>query len=186
VKGYHVPDFLLTESKETSSSKTSNGQQASKKRDNPDPIKLNSPEPEQNATDETSKKEELVDQNPPPVTHVDKSILPKDQDYMRTAGIVSLTPVLKKALDKDTVQNRVVITSISGAIGAIIGGAALDSAAGALIGAGLGLGSAWLTYWFVDRNEQTGFQPKPQKQLPQKKQESTYVKGVESMEYEYV
>jgi hypothetical protein len=185
VKGYRVPNHLYDEL--TGKQQGSDQQQEDKgNRGNPASVKLNSADSKQNSVDEAPKEQGNVNQHPSSVTHVNKSVFPKDQDYMQTAGMVSLPLVLKKALDKDTTQSRVVITATSGAIGAIIGGAATESAVGALVGTGLGLGSAWLTYLFVDRKTQTGLQPEPQKQLPQQVQESSYMRGAKPLEYDYV
>lgn len=78
------------------------------------------------------------------------SLLPEGEDYVRPIGVVALSSVLKKVLDKDTPQSRAVIGALLAMLGAITGHAISNNAAGASIGAGTGLGIALLIYRYFN------------------------------------
>jgi len=80
------------------------------------------------------------------------SLLPEGEDYVRPIGMVALSSVLKKALDKDTPQSRAVIGALLAMLGAITGHAITNNTAGASIGAGTGLGIALLIYRYFNPN----------------------------------
>jgi hypothetical protein len=186
VKGYYVPNYLLEGNEEKNSSQINNQPQKQEKRANPNEMEPDTSKSKLNSADQAPGGADKAKESPPPVTNIYKSLLPQGQDYSRTAGMVSLPLVLKKALDRDTAQSRVVISSTSGAIGAIIGSAATDSVAGAAVGAGIGYGGALLTYWFFDQKDQPRYQSQPPKQLSQKAPATGYVSETKKIEYEYV
>lgn len=188
VKGYHVPNHLFDEL--TRKQQESGQQQKDKEtRDNPDSIKLNSSNSKQNSVNKEPVEKEPVNQSSTPVTNVYKSFLPQDQDYSRTAGMVSLPQVLIKALGEDTPQSRAVIGFSSGAIGALIGGAVTESAGGAIAGALLGWGGTWLTYKFAGKNKQPDIQPRftpIKRQKAQNTKDSVYANEVKPLQFDYV
>jgi len=127
IKGYEVPEFLV------------NGEARKlEKRANPEELMPN----EANIRPNKGKKSA----NQPNVIHNNYSLLPEGEDYVQMAGMVTLPAVIKKALEQDTPQSRVVITGGLTGMGAIIGHAITNSVGGAGVGALAGLGIAYLTY----------------------------------------
>lgn len=97
------------------------------------------------------------------------SLLPEGEDYVRPIGMVALSSVLEKALDKDTPQSRAVIGALIAMLGAITGHAISNNATGAGLGAGTGLGIAFLVYKYFNTYNHFNYQPVfPQEMLNQK------------------
>jgi hypothetical protein len=188
VKGYHMPHALLKERPETSEQINQPQKQAA--RTNPASMQLDSKVSSGKPAGQASNGETNDSEpSPQPAANVNKSVLPQGQDYSRTAGMITLPQVLKKALEKDTPQNRVVITLTSGALGATIGGAATNSAAGTAIGAGIGLVASWGTYWFFGRQKQAPRLPQlanPRTQVGPNAQTSRFINNAPPAEFTYI
>jgi len=146
IKRYDVPEFLV-----------SGDEQKPEERSNPE---VNTPN---GANISPNKGQKPVNQAQN-VTH-NYSLLPEGEDYVRPAGMVSLPLVLKKALDKDTLQSRAVISVISTLLGAIIGHAVTNNAAGAGVGAGAGLGITLLMYKYFNPDDNVNRQPASQQEI---------------------
>jgi hypothetical protein len=86
------------------------------------------------------------------------SLLPAGEDYVRPIGMVALSSVLKKALDKDTPQSRAVIGALLAMFGAITGHAVSNNATGAGIGAMAGFGLAIYMYKYFNPNNNLSYQ----------------------------
>lgn len=124
VQGYDVPGFLLLEH-----------QEKHEKRPNPEsegPNKANL----------APKKGENVEKPKNNAVTNNYSLLPKGENVVNPAGMVSLPLVLKKALEADTPQSRAVIGGTLALLGAITAHSMTDSGIAAGLGAGAGLGIA--------------------------------------------
>lgn len=134
IKGYDVPSFLVSDENITET--------------RPNPIKetptstLINPNKVNKAPKEASQ-----------VTNNNYSLLPEGEDYVRPAGMIALPAVLKKALEEDTPQSRVVIAGLITMLGAITGHAVTDNSTGAGIGAGAALGITILMYKYMNPNK---------------------------------
>ncbi len=127
IKGYEVPDFLV-----------SGEDQLQEKRQNPIGQTPNKLTIHPNKDQKSANKPEQIINN--------YSLLPEAEDYVRPAGMVTLPLVLKKALDQDTPQSRAVIGAIIAMLGAITGHAVSNNSTGAGIGAMAGFGIALYMY----------------------------------------
>lgn len=138
VQGYDVPGFLLLEH-----------QHNQKERSNPEPEKPN----EANLVPNKGENAENSQTNA--VTN-NYSFLPKGENVVNPAGMVSLPLVLTKALEHDTPQSRAVIGGTLALLGAITAHSITDSGIAAGLGAGAGLGIAIYFYqnFNVMRNNQ--------------------------------
>lgn len=126
IKGYDVPGFLVSAEKVES-------------RSNPQEKAPNQPNISPNKGGNFDRKTSRVVNN-----HY--SLLPEGEDSVRPIGMVTLPSVLKKALEQDTPQSRAVVAGGLAALGALVGHAVTDNAAGAGVGAGTGLAVALLVY----------------------------------------
>lgn len=133
IKGYDVPDFLVSEENVTET------------RLNPIKETPNSPLINLDKVIKASEEESHITNN-------NYSLLPEGEDYVRPAGMIALPAVLKKALEEDTPQSRAVIGVLSTLLGAITGHAVSNNATGAGIGALSALGIAILMYKYVNPN----------------------------------
>lgn len=134
VKGYEVPEFLVS------------GNRQEEKRPNPDPITTNSALIAANS--DKIKPEHTTNNH---TNHY--SLLPEGEDYVRPIGMLTLSSVIKKALESDTPQSRAVIASGIAGLGAIIGHLITNNATGAGVGAGAGLSVAIFIYQQYHNNE---------------------------------
>lgn len=130
IKGYVVPDFLVSEENVTETRLN--------------PIKETSNSPLINLNKVIKAPEEASH-----MTNNNYSLLPEGEDYFRPIGMITLPSVLKKALEQDTPQSRAVIAGGLAALGALVGHAVSDNATGAGVGAGAALGIAILMYKYL-------------------------------------
>jgi|GEM_PF-1167186 len=140
IKGYQVPDFLV-----------SGENQLSEKRQNPVDETPNKLTIHPNKGKNRANKPEQVINN--------YSLLPEEEDYVRPAGMVTLPLVLKKALDQDTPQSRAVIGAIIAMLGAITGHAVSNNTTGAGVGAIAGFGIALYMYKYSKPFNNFSYQP---------------------------
>jgi len=140
IKGYEVPDFLV-----------SGEDQLSEKRQNPIDETPNKLTIHPNKGKNRPNKQGQIINN--------YSLLPEGEDYVRPAGMVTLPLVLKKALDQDTPQSRAVIGAIIAMLGAITGHAVSNNATGAGIGAMAGFGIALYMYKYSKPWDNLSSQP---------------------------
>ena len=124
VQGYDVPSFLLLEH-----------QHNQNERSNPKPEEPNKPNLAPNKGENAEKSQTNAVTN-------NYSLLPKGENVVNPAGMVSLPLVLKKALEADTPQSRAVIGGTLALLGAITAHSMTDSGIAAGLGAGAGLGIA--------------------------------------------
>lgn len=120
IKGYEVPEFLVS------------GERTEENRPNPSLISANK-EKRGSESDTNSYKKYY-------------SLLPEGEDYVRPISMISISSVIKKALESDTPQSRAIIAGGLTALGAIIGHSVTEKASGAGIGAGAGLAISILSY----------------------------------------
>jgi len=133
IKGFNVPEFLVSGERNHLDDRT-NPTEIVPNKANISPNKGNKPI------------------NQPEQAIYNYSLLPEGEDYVRPIGMVAISSVLKKALDKDTPQSRAVIGALLAMLGAITGHAISNNAAGASIGVGTGLGIALLIYRYFNPN----------------------------------
>lgn len=134
VKGYDVPAFLISNDNVIET--------------RPNPIKEAPNSPLINPN-----KGKKISEEASHITNNNYSLLPDGEDYVRPVGMIALPAVLKKALEEDTPQSRVVIAGLITMLGAITGHAVTDNSTGAGIGAGAALGITILMYKYLNPNE---------------------------------
>jgi len=134
VQGYDVPGFLLLEH-----------QHNQKERPNPQPEEPNKANLAPNKSENVNKPQTNAVTN-------NYSLLPKGENVVHPAGMVSLPLVLKKALETDTPQSRAVIGGTLALLGAITAHSITESGIAAGLGAGAGLGIAIYFYQNFNSN----------------------------------
>ncbi|MTI87493.1 MAG: hypothetical protein FH748_05945 [Balneolaceae bacterium] len=129
VKGYEVPEFLVS------------GELQEEERTNPSPEITNTALIAANS--DKIKPEHTTNNH---TNHY--SLLPEGEDYIRPIGMVTLSSVIKKALESDTPQSKAIITGGLTGIGAIIGNVTTDDSVGTVIGALAGFGISYFSYHY--------------------------------------
>jgi hypothetical protein len=136
VKGYEVPEFLVS------------GDQKEKKRSNPSPESTN--------TALIAANSDKLSPDQASNSHTNHySLLPEGEDYVRPIGMVTLSSVIKKALESDTPQSKAIITGGLTGIGALIGNVTTDDSVGTVIGALAGFGISYFSYHYFSASNQS-------------------------------